>query len=103
MTRGKRHLYLMMLFLIFGVAVREAPEILSLTDDWSNEGTAVSVANPSPKLIKRRILPHEIIHPPAVAWSPSATLKTHDSLRGIFVLAKRSGKNLRHFLSIQRV
>jgi|GEM_PF-833306 len=101
--RGKLHLCLVMLFLIFGVAVREAPEILSLTDDWSNDGTPVSAADPLPKLIQRRILPQERIQAPAVAWLASATLKMHDPLASISVSANRTGKSLQHFLSIQRV
>jgi hypothetical protein len=92
-----------MLFLIFGVAVREAPETLSLADDWSNDGTAVSLADPLPKLIQRRIFPQERIQAPAVAWFASATLKMHDPLASISVSANKTGKSLRHFLSIQRV
>ncbi|MGD0698105.1 MAG: hypothetical protein ABSB82_25095 [Terriglobia bacterium] len=103
MRRDKLHLWLMMLLLIFGVAAREAPEILSLADDWSNDGTAVSVRDPLPKLIQRRIFPQERIQAPAVAWSGSATLKMHGSLSSISVSAKKTGKILRHFLSIQRV
>jgi hypothetical protein len=92
-----------MLFLIFGVAVREAPETLSLTDDWSNDGTAVCLADPLPKLIQRGIFPQERIQAPAVACLGSATLKMHDPLASISVSANKTGKSLRHFLSIQRV
>ena len=53
MCRHKHHVLLVLSLLILAVALREAPEIMSLTDDWSNDGTPVSVVRHSPRLTRR--------------------------------------------------
>jgi hypothetical protein len=91
-----------MLFLIFGVATREAPEIMNLADDWSNDGTAVSYENPLPKLTRRPTFRGERFQVPTSLPLTSLKVKKRDSLRPICVSTQETGRDLLHFLSVLR-
>jgi hypothetical protein len=101
--RGKHHFWLAMLFLIFGVALRETPEIMSLTDDWSNDGTAVSFENPVERLAPRSTSTPPRIRKTVKPCLSSTRLKKRDVLRPFSVSNQETGKSRLHFLSIQRL
>ena len=102
MRLGKQYICLAILFLVFGVATRETPEILNLADDWSNDGTAVSYNDPLPKLTRRPTLRLERLQVPTSLPVASLKVKKRDSLRPICVSTQQTGKDLLHFLSVLR-
>jgi len=96
------HLWWLVLLLLIGVAARETPEIMSLTDDISNEGLVVGYEDPLPKLTLRcRSRPERLRA--ATPSCSSVGFRKRSSLSPVAGSAENAGKALLHLLSIQRV
>ena len=103
MKRCQRVLLAATLLLALGVVAREIPEIMTLSDDWSNEGITsdlndracgASFGSPSRmERLPRRTARHSVI--------------TGANRRGqhipLLVLSSHAGKSLLRFISLQRV
>lgn len=102
MRHDKLYFCFLILFLALGVAAREAPEILSLADDWSNDGTAVSCENPLPHLMSRRASKQEKLQSKTDQTLALVNLKQRSCPIPPLVLPADAGQGLLHFLSVQR-
>jgi hypothetical protein len=94
---------LLMLLLALGVAARETPELLELTEDMSNEGMAVGNEDRLPGMPCRDFYPQEPL--PRVLARPCPALNlsqrhcwfgpSHDA-------SPKAGRDILQFLSIER-
>jgi hypothetical protein len=102
MRHDKLHFCFLILFLALGVAARETPEIMDLTDDWSNDGTAVGYENPLPQLTSRRASRQERLQSNTDQTLALVNLKQRSCPIPPLVLPADAGPALLHFLSVQR-
>ncbi len=103
MRNGNRHFWSLMLLLTLGVALREAPEIVTLSDDWTNEGLVVEFGNQLPKLITHRLPPREAVYPSASLPSRFINLTTGHSWFGpSLTSSSRSGQDILRFVCLLR-
>lgn len=94
---------LLMLFLALGVAARETPELLELTEDMSNEGMVVGYEDPLPELASRRLYPYELARPTLAPPSAFAKVsKKHFWFGPSLDASSKAGKDILQFLSTQR-
>lgn len=103
MRSCKRHTWVVMLLLILGVAARETPEIMTLSDDVSNDGIAVGFEDPISQMTSRCVSRPERL--PSTAAQPSAFIDVKKRTHPIspLVLPARAGKGLLRSVSLQRV
>jgi hypothetical protein len=97
-----RHLLLVMFFLAIGVAGRETPEIVGLTEDLSNEGMVIRYEDPFPRLALRLPSKQERLQVTTNQNIALVNLKTRSCPVPPLVLLADTGPGLLHFLSVQR-
>jgi hypothetical protein len=100
--QDKLHLCFLILLLALGVAAREAPEIMSLTDDFSNEGMVVGYENPPQRLTIRRASEPEKLRAKCLLLLIRSNLKQKSWPTPPLVLQAGAGQGRLRFLSIQR-
>jgi len=92
-----------MVFLAVGVAARETPEILELTDDMSNEGMVVDYEDSLAELTSLPLCLCETPQPTLGRFSALVNLsKKRSRFSPSLNASSQSGKEILHFLSIQR-
>ena len=98
-----RCVMLLMLLLALGVAARETPELLELTEDMSNEGMVVDYKDPLPELTSRNLFPHELARP-ALAPSSAFTRVSNGHVwpGPSWGASCKAGRDILKFLSIKR-
>lgn len=101
-SRKPRVLRFLLFFLVLAVAGREVPECVTLGDDVSNDGTVASRADEVvPKVPSRRAIPQERYESTNRRSFPIANL-CGLSFRPLCAPPKLAGKELLHFLTLQR-
>ena len=102
MEAGRRTLGLLVLLLAFGVAVKDAPEISSLLDDYSNDGMTVYCQDSIPQVSSHRRSRRETTHSTSSRPSGLVHLRRHAPTAPIIVPPYNLGKGRLHFLSLLR-
>jgi hypothetical protein len=101
MRSGRRGFVLLVLTLVLAGAVRNAPEISRLTNNYSNDGVPVSSELLVPGVTSCRLMKHESLRPSASRSLAPVDLRARSTLVPIFVLTTAAGQGRLHFLSLQ--
>jgi hypothetical protein len=102
MQSGGRGFALLVLMLALAGAVRDAPEISSLADDYSNDGVPGSCQLLVPRMTSRRLSRQERLRTAASRSLALVNLRARSTLVPFFVLPTAAGQGRLHFLSLQR-
>ena len=101
---SRRHVWAVMVFLVLGVVVatRETPEIMTLSDDVSNDGVVVGV-EPAISPVAFRTLSERGQLPPSSSQSPrSLVSKKRPRPISPLILPTHMGRGLLQFVSVLR-
>jgi hypothetical protein len=101
MRSGRRGFVLLVLTLVLAGAVRNAPEISRLADNYSNDGVPVSSELLVSGVTSRCLSRQERLRIAASQSLAVADLRARSTLVPIFVLTTAAGQGRLHFLSLQ--
>jgi hypothetical protein len=102
MRSGGRSFALLVLMVALAGAVRDVPEILSLADDYSNDGVPVSSERLVSRVTSRRVARQERLRAAASRSLAPGNLRVHFTLVPSFVLLTAAGQGRLHFLALLR-